>query len=113
MRTGLALWRTDPIAYYRYEEWYWGDRSKGWYPPSVEDAQLRASELVGTDALERAVNDPWIDNYLNTVLQLFGRTSVNGRAAVPRLIYHNDWLIPEADTPESMTLLIESLLNAD
>ena len=113
LRTGLALWRTDPIAYYRYEEWYWGDQAKGWNPPSVEDAQMRASELVGDDALERAMNDPWIDNYLNTVLKLFGRTSENGRAAVPRLIYQNNWLIPEADTPESMTLLINSLLDAD
>ena len=113
LRTGLALWRTNPIAYNRYEEWFWGDPGKGWYPPDVGQATAHAAELIGADALEQAMNDPWIDDYLNTVLQLFGRTSINGRAAVPRLIYGNNWLIPEADTPESMVAIIETLLNPE
>lgn len=110
LRIGLALWRTDPIAYSRYEEWYWEDSGKGWYPPGVDDATYQAVLLIGADALERAMNDPWTDDYLESVLQLFGRTSKNGRAAVPRLIYGNRWIIPEADDAAGLASLVKTLI---
>lgn len=109
LHIGLALWRTDPIAYSRYEEWYWGDPAKGWNPPSVEDATAYASDLIVAEKLEQAINDPWIDSYMQTVLQIFGRTSSEGRSAVPRFIYNNDWLIPEADDASALASLIVNL----
>ena len=110
LRIGLALWRTSPIAFSRYEEWYWGNPGKGWYPPGVDDATERAAQLIGADVLERAMNDPWTDDYLGSVLQLFGRTSINGRAAVPRLIYGNRWIIPEADDAAGLASLVKTLI---
>ena len=111
LHIGLALWRTDPVAFGRYEEWYWGDPAKGWNPPSVEEATARASDLIGADKLEAAMNDEWIDSYLQTVLQVFGRTSSGGRSAVPRFIYNGNWMIPEADDAAGLATLIESLIN--
>ena len=110
LHIGLALWRTNPMAFSNYEEWYWGDPAKGWNPPSVEDATAYASDLIGADKLEQAMNDPWIESYLKTVLQVFGRTSSGGRSAVPRFIYKGNWLIPEADDAAGLTTLIESLI---
>ena len=109
LHIGLALWRTDPIAFSHYDEWYWGDPDKGWSPPSVDDATAHAAQLIGADKLESAMNDPWIDTYLNTVLQLFSRTSTGGRSAVPRFIYRNNWLVPEADDTPGLTSLIKAL----
>lgn len=111
LRIGLALWRTDPIAYSRYEEWYWGDPTKGWNPPGIEEATTRAAQLIGADTLESAMNNPWIDDYLQTVLQLFGRTSTGGHSAVPRLIYKNNWLIPEADDASGLVKALEPLID--
>ena len=113
LHIGLALWRTDPIAYSRYEEWYWGDPSKGWNPPGVEDATAYASDLIGADRLEQAIKDPWIESYMQTVLQIFGRTSSEGRSAVPRFIYNNDWLIPEADDASALASLIVNLYTSE
>lgn len=113
LHIGLALWRTDPIAYSRYEEWYWGDPAKGWNPPSVEDATAYASDLIVAEKLEQAINDPWIDSYMQTVLQIFGRTSSEGRSAVPRFIYNNDWLIPEADDASALASLIVNLYSLE
>ena len=111
LHIGLALWRTDPVAFQRYEEWYWGNPAKGWNPPGVEEATARASDLIGADMLETAMNDPWIESYLQTVLQIFGRTSTSGRSAVPRMIYGGNWLIPEADDAAGLATLVESLIN--
>ena len=113
LHIGLALWRTDPIAYSRYEEWYWGDPTKGWNPPSVDEATAYASDLIGAEKLEQAINDPWIDSYMQTVLQIFGRTSSEGRSAVPRFIYKNDWLIPEADDASALASLIVNLYTSE
>ena len=111
LHIGLALWRTDPIAFSRYEEWYWGDSTKGWNPPGVDEATAYASDLIGADRLETAMNDPWIESYLQTVLQIFGRTSSGGRSAVPRMISGNNWLIPEADDAAGLATLVESLID--
>ena len=111
LHIGLALWRTDPIAFQRYEEWYWGDYSKTWNLPGVESATAYVSDLIGAERLEAAMSDPWIESYLQTVLQVFGRTSSGGRSAVPRMIYGNDWLIPEADDATGLATLVESLIN--
>ena len=113
LHIGLALWRTDPIAYSRYEEWYWGDPTKGWNPPSVDEATAYASDLIGAEKLEQAINDPWIESYMQTVLQIFGRTSSEGRSAVPRFIYNNDWLIPEADDASALASLIVNLYTSE
>ena len=111
LHIGLALWCTDPVAFQRYEEWYWGDPAKGWNPPGVEEATARASDLIGADMLETAMNDPWIESYLQTVLQIFSRTSTSGRSAVPRMIYGGNWLIPEADDAAGLATLVESLID--
>ena len=111
LHIGLALWRTDPIAFSRYEEWYWGDPTKGWNPPGVDEATAYAQDLIGADRLEAAMNAPWIDSYMQTVLEVFSRTSSGGRSAVPRLIYNGNWLIPEADDAAGLATLIQSLID--
>ena len=111
LHIGLALWRTDPVAFSRYEEWYWGDPAKGWNPPGVDEATAYAQDLIGADRLETAMNDEWIESYLQTVLQVFGRTSSGGRSAVPRFIYNGNWMIPEADDAAGLATLMESLIN--
>ena len=111
LHIGLALWRTDPIAYSRYEEWYWGDPTRDWNPPGVDEATAYASDLIGAERLEAAMNDEWIDSYMQTVLQVFGRTSSGGRSAVPRFIYNGNWLIPEADDAAGLATLVESLID--
>ena len=112
MRIGLAIWRTDREKYREYEEWFFGtDINKGWSPPTTEQATAMAEQLLGKDVLKAALQDAWIDNYTKTVNELFGRTSSNGRAAVPRLLYGSNWRIPEADDATGLASLIKTLLD--
>ena len=101
MRMGLALWRTDRSAFLEYETWFLGRAL-----PSVAEAGEKARELVPD--LESALQDPWIDSCTLKALELFGRTSVNGKAAIPRFIYGGRWLVPDADDAPSLAALIRS-----
>ena len=103
MRMGLALWRTDRDAFREYERWFFGRDL-----PTVGEARNKAQNLIGGEALEKAMQDPWIDSYTMKALELFGRTSVNGKAAIPRFICEGAWLVPDADDAPSLAALIRS-----
>lgn len=117
-KISLALWRTDRQAFKQFDAWLFEpDPVKGWYPRSVEDAYAKAALLsgrstsgtAGGDALGKAMNDSWIDNYLSTTFELFGRTSQNGKAAIPRFIYNSQWIIPDADDATGLESIISKL----
>ena len=111
MRIGLALWRNNPDAYRKYEEWFFGtDLSQGWNPPTVEHATEMAVQLIGKDRLDDEMQSRWMENYIRIVNELFGRTSRGTTSAIPRLIYNGHILIPETDTPSDLAQLIAGML---
>ena len=107
LRIGMALWNIDHDMFLKYQEWFYkADSKSGWYPPSVETAKEMAASLAGEQQLEAAIKDESIDTYMSQIAEVFGRTSVNGLSAVPRLIFDDMILIPDADTPSSLASLI-------
>ena len=110
LRIGMALWNTDRNAFRQYEQWYFGaDPKKGWYPPSPEEALQKAAALVGDSRIESAIKGETIDNYISQITEIFGRTSIRGLGAIPRLIYNGQVMIPEADNTADLAILIRSL----
>jgi len=110
LRIGMALWNTDREAFRQYEEWYFSaDPKKGWYPPSEEEALMKATALVGDSRIGSAINGETIDNYISQITEIFGRTSIRGLGAIPRLIYNGQVMIPEADNTADLAILIRSL----
>ena len=107
-RHALGLWKTDPEAFRVFDAWlFQADSEKGWYPRSPADAAEKALEL----AEGRPVDEAWVSAYLSRTLELFGRTTNEGRSGIPRLATGSSWLIPEADTPEGFIQAVEDLLN--
>lgn len=107
MRIGLAIWRTNPDAYWEYENQFFGtDLVQSWNPPTVEQAKAMAEQLIEKDRLEKAMQSRWMENYIWTVNELFGRTSRGTTSAIPRLIYNGKIMIPEADNPSALASLI-------
>jgi uncharacterized membrane protein len=66
-KIGLAVWRTKPEAYLAYDHFMF----EGEYPPPVEQASSYAAQLVGQDALTRALADPQIDVLLRIGVSMF------------------------------------------
>ncbi len=110
-RTALALWRCDADAFRAYDLWLWGEGSTGqWKARTAGEAVSKAAELVGKARLEESLADEWIDTYLSKDFELFGRTSTDGVAALPRLVYGQRWLVPDADDAEGLASLVERLI---
>ena len=111
MRIGLAIWRTNPDAYWEYENQFFGtDLVQSWNPPTVEQATAMAEHLIGKDRLDKSMQSRWMENYVWTVNELFGRTSRGTTSAIPRLIYNGKIMIPEADNPSALASLIREIV---
>lgn len=121
-KAALAVWYACPDRYPEFESFL----MDGEFCPSPEEAEAEAAKILGNDslpasaqdicmdapqnALQIALQDPRIDSYLDKVYELFGRTSSAGKGAVPRLIYGQQWMVVEAETAESLSALLSSLL---
>ena len=60
--------------------------------------------------MESSMRSGSIDKYISQITELFGRTSIRGLGAIPRLIYNGQVMIPDADTPADMAGLVSSLI---
>ncbi len=106
-RLALAVWYASPGTYEDYWDWMLGDGDGP--PPSTQEAEKRARELLGSN-FETAMADPRIEAYLKKAEELFGRTSAGGSGGVPRFISGQQWLVPETDDMDELLRLIREEL---
>lgn len=111
-RLALAVWQAAPDRFPEYDGWLFLEGPDGWYPRTESDAVIMAQQIVAdNDAFESAYSNMWTMDYLTKVFELFGRTT-NGRSGgIPRFVYGQKWLVPDADTPEAVYELLEKLIN--
>jgi thiol-disulfide isomerase/thioredoxin len=61
-RLALGIWRAKPAVFRQYDDWLFGPAK----PVTVAEAKQYATQLVGRDALERALADEWIAGVIRT-----------------------------------------------
>lgn len=113
-RAALAVWRAAPEKFAGFDEWLFAadDPAEGWYPRSVEDAILKAAELLGgQEQFYDAVRDAAISSILSKSFELFGRTTIQGKSGIPRLVYKSQWIIPEVDSSDGLMEILGSEFN--
>lgn len=107
----LALWKTDIISYNEFEKW-WFQTDQGqmstWRPASIEEARAKAVELIGEQALSAALQEGWIETRLLSFTQLFGRTTNKEKSAIPRLVYGNQWVMPDVSDVAGLVEVMQS-----
>lgn len=92
-----------------FDAWLFeSDAADGWYPREPEEAFEKACSLVGEQRLLEALQDPWITGYLTKIYELFGRTSTAEKAAVPRFICGDTWLVPDVDDAPGLAALLQT-----
>lgn len=108
----LAVWSADRAAFPVFENWMFtydsGDR---WFPRTLQAAKAKAIELVGSAKLDAALSNPWIKQYIQTCIRIFGRTLQNGKGGIPKLIYGSRWVIPEPDNAQNLILMLQTSLD--
>ncbi|MFZ2286963.1 MAG: vitamin K epoxide reductase family protein [Bacteroidales bacterium] len=110
-KISLAVWRGRREAFPEFENWMFtfetGDR---WHPRSPEAARVKAVELLGKDLFDAALSDPWIEEYLQTSIGIFGRTIQNGMGGIPKLIYGSRWVTPESFSAGDLAMILQKSL---
>lgn len=92
-----------PEAFGTFDRWLWEKRR-------TESECLEKARMLWNGA---DPEDPWIHRYLSSTLELFARTSMDGKGGIPRLVYGDSWVIPEVDDPEELADIVRRLVSID
>jgi uncharacterized membrane protein len=110
-RIGLAVWVARREVCPSFENWMFTFESgDSWRPRSLETARAKAVELVGQAKFDAAWTDPWIGQYLQTSIRIYGQTIQNGKGGVPKLIFGSRWVIPEPYTADDLVMILHDSL---
>lgn len=115
-KIGLAVWVAKREAFPAFDHWMYSFASGDhWQPRSPEAAKIKAAELVGQAKFDAAMANPWIGQYLQTCVRIYGATvqsASNPRRAnaVPKLVFGSRWVIPQPiDAGDLVSILHDSL----
>jgi uncharacterized membrane protein len=110
-KIGLAVWLAHREAFPAFESWMFTFESGDlWRPRNLRTAKEKAVELVGQLKLDEALANPWIEQYMQKCIQIYGQTIVNGKGGVPKLIFKSGWVIPEPINAEDLIRILQKSL---
>ncbi|WCJ60576.1 vitamin K epoxide reductase family protein [Fontisphaera persica] len=107
-RLGLAVWRANRERFRQFDDFMFSRP----VPPPVSEASDYAANLVGADALGRALADPWIEERLRTSISLYHTNAlILGTGAMPQLVLGNKAVSGSLNSPgELIRILNENLI---
>ena len=110
-KIALTVWVAQREAFPAFDRWMFsfesGDR---WQPRNLDDAKAKAVELVGQAKFDAAQLDPWIDQYLQASIRIYGNTTQGDNHAVPRLVFGSRWVIPQPDDADDLVSILHDSL---
>ncbi len=108
-KIGLAVWTAKRDAFPDFDRWMFSpEPGHLWHPRSLDAATAKAVELVGHTQFDAARTDPWIDQYLQKSIQIYG--SIGG-TAVPKLVFGSRWVTPEPHDANDLVLTLHDSLS--
>jgi uncharacterized membrane protein len=78
----LAVWRADPSKHHAYDEYLF----TGPTAPPVQEASMRAAQLVGNAALAQALRDPWVEQHVRLGVSLYEVAYRSGQGSMPQFL---------------------------
>jgi hypothetical protein len=110
-RISLAVWIARREVFPDFENWMFTFESgDSWQPRSLEATRGKAVELVGQEKLDAAWSDPWIGQYMQTCIRIYGQTIQSGKGGIPKLIFGERWVIPEPYNADDLVMILQKSL---
>jgi uncharacterized membrane protein len=110
-KIGLAVWAARPGVFSSFENWMFTFESgDSWRPRSLETTRAKAVELVGQAKFDAARSDPWIEQYMQTCIQIYGQTLQVGKVGIPKLIFGSHWVVPEPYNADDLVMILQKSL---
>ena len=104
-KLSLAVWRADRTKHHEFDNWL----MEGAKPPPLVDAQLKAAQIVGAEALAKALQDPWVENQLRVNVAMYELSYRAQRGQMPQLIVGPNVALGTYTKPELIKLLTDNL----
>jgi len=104
-RLSLAVFRANPARQHEYDEFLF----TGEKPPPLLAAQERAVQAVGSEALQKALNDPWVDQQIRLGIGLYATASEAGHASLPQLMVGHQVAVGILPTEVILDMLAKNL----
>ena len=109
-KIALTVWVARREAFPAFDLWMFSlDSGDVWQPRSLDAATARAVELVGRAKFEAARSDPWIEQYLQASIQIYGATR-GGNNAVPKMVFGARWVIPQPNDANDLVAILQDSL---
>jgi len=110
-KIGLAVWVAKREVLPVFENWMFTFESgDSWRPRNLVTARAKAVELVGQAEFDAAWSNPWIGQYLQTSIRIYGQTIQNGKGGIPKLIFGPRWVIPEPYNADDLVMILQKSL---
>lgn len=81
-KVGLAVWRADRAKHHEFDQWLLA----GEKPPPISETKQHAAQLVGAEAFDRAMREPWVEEQLKTNVAIYEVAYRAGQGSMPQLI---------------------------
>lgn len=109
-KVALGVWAAKREAFPEFDHWMFSaEPGQRWRPRSLDVARAKAIELVGQAKFDAASAEPWIGQYIQTSIQIYGAT-VRGGNAVPKFVFGSRWVTPQPrDSDDLVSILHNSL----
>lgn len=109
-RIALTVWVANRDAFPAFDRWMFSpEPGDVWRPRSLDSARAKAVELVGQAKFDSAETDPWINQYLQMSIRIYGHTNRSGNA-VPKLVFGSRWVIPQPNNVDDLVSILRDSL---
>ena len=108
-RLALAVWRMEPDKYLEFVDWLCDEDSP---PASLEAEQWTiareyAENLIGKDKLDAGWSDPWVEDMMHTLTELYGyNLKLTGEGAIPQQFLNQKLRFGEITTESSFNMIM-------
>jgi uncharacterized membrane protein len=104
-RASLAVWRANRTRHHEFDQWL----MTGEKPPSIDETRRHAAQLVGVEAFEKALLDPWVEEQLRLSVGIYEIAYRAGQGAMPQLIVGKNVAVGSYLMSDLMKLLADNL----
>jgi protein-disulfide isomerase len=112
-RLALAVWAAKRDSFAAFDRWMFSSEpGEAWKARTLDAANAKAVELLGQAELDRALTDPWVAQYLQMSVQIYGDTidPAQGGAAVPKLVFGRRWVTPQPHDANDLVQILQDTL---
>jgi len=104
-KVGLAVWRADRAKHQEFDQWLMA----GEKPPTLPETKGHAAQLVGAEAFDRAMRDPWVEEQLKIDVAIYEVAYRAGQGSMPQLIIGQNVAVGSYLQSDLMKLLADNL----